>query len=188
LDDSDGNDYAPVYDDSEGTIDLAKDALAADNLPDKVKPGQKVSSPFDLLILPIARTLLVKKGKKGKKVHNGDDESILLLSNEECVLKKKKGKLATKLPTSESSSKVGTTENSSKDVLIMIKGIQEEFFNLPRKSYVSVSIRSMYLFLCVTVYVNCSLKIFVSVFNVDYENFSLSIFVSVFNVVCNITV
>jgi hypothetical protein len=33
-----------------------------------VKPRQKVSSPFDLPILPIARTLLVKKGKKEKKV------------------------------------------------------------------------------------------------------------------------
>jgi hypothetical protein len=127
LDDGNGSDYAPIDDGSEGTINLSDDTLAADNLPDKVKPGQKVSSPFDLPILPIARTLLVKKGKKGKKVHDGDDESVLLLSNEECVLKKKKGKSVTKLPAAGSSSKVGTDENSSKDVLMMIKGVQEEF-------------------------------------------------------------
>jgi len=55
--------------------------------------------------------------------------------------------LATKLPTAGSSSKVGSSENSSKDVLMMIKGIWDEFFNLPWKSYVSVLVLSMYLFL-----------------------------------------
>jgi hypothetical protein len=120
-----------LNDGSEGTvnpINLADDTLTADNLPDKVKPGQKVSSPLDLLILPIAMTLVAMKGKKGNKVHDGDDESILLLSDEEALLKKKKGKLATKLPPAGSSSK-------------------EEFFNLPWKSYVSVFVSSTYLFL-----------------------------------------
>ena len=50
------------------------------------------------------------------------------------------------LPAAGSSSKVGTS-NSSKDVLMMIKGIWDEFFNLPWKSYVSVLVLSMYLFL-----------------------------------------
>jgi hypothetical protein len=69
LNDDDGIDYGPDDDGLEGIINLDNDAVAADNLPDKVKPGQKVStSPFDLPVLPIARTLLVKKGKKGKKV------------------------------------------------------------------------------------------------------------------------
>jgi hypothetical protein len=129
----DTSDYAPDEDGSEGVVNLDDDAVTTDNLLDKVKPGQKVSSSFDLLVLPIARTLLVKKGKKGKKVPDGYDESILLLSNEESPLKKKKGKLGTKLPAAGSSSKVGTS-NSSKDVLMMIKGVQEEFFNLPWKS------------------------------------------------------
>jgi len=54
-----------------------------------VKPSQKekVSSPFDLPILPIAKTMLVKQGKKGKqgpKLPDGDDnDSILMLSNDE---------------------------------------------------------------------------------------------------------
>jgi hypothetical protein len=122
----DTSDYTPDEDGSEGILNLDDDAVTTDNLPDKVKPGQKVSSPFDLLVLPIARTLLVKKGKQGKKVPDGYDESILLLSNEESPLKKKKGKLGTKLPAAGSSSKVGTS-NSSKDVLMMIKGVQEEF-------------------------------------------------------------
>jgi hypothetical protein len=112
---------------------------------DEVKPGQKVSSPFDLLILPIARTLLIKKGKKGKKGPDGDEESLLLLSDEEAPLTKKKVKLATKLPAAGSSSKVGTS-NSSKDVLLMIKWVHEEFFNLPLKSYVSVFILFTFLF------------------------------------------
>jgi hypothetical protein len=147
-DDEDGtndedSEYAPAGDGSngDGTVDMADDA---DNLPDEVKPGQKISSPFDL-ILPIAGILLVKKGKKGKKVPDGDEESLLLLSDEEAPLKKKKGKLATKLPAAGSSSKVGTS-NSSKDVLLMIKGVQEEFFNLPWKSYLSVFILFTFLF------------------------------------------
>jgi hypothetical protein len=57
---NDASDYALDEDGLEGTVNLADDTLASDNLPDKVKPGQKVSSPFDLLILPIARTFLVK--------------------------------------------------------------------------------------------------------------------------------
>jgi len=149
-DDEDGtndedSEYAPAGDGSngDGTVDIAEDT---DNLPDKVKLGQKVSSPFDLLILPIARNLLVKKGKKGKKVPDSDQESLLLLSDEEAPLKKKKGKLVTKLPAARSSSKVGTS-NSSEDVLIMIKGVQEEFFNLPWKSYVSIFILFTFLFL-----------------------------------------
>jgi len=191
LNGNDGSDYAPDEDSSEGIVNLDDDAVAADNLQGKVKPGQKVSSPFDLLILPIARTLLVKKGEKGNKVHDGNDESILLLSNEEAPLKKKKGKLATKLPTAGSSSKVGSSENSSKDVLMMIKGIWDEFFNLPWKKlckcfgFVYVSV---FVIVCVMVYVNCSLNVFVSLFNVDYVNFSLNIFVSVFNVVYNLPV
>ena len=77
------SEYAPLEDGSEGTVNLADDAVAPDNPPDKVKPVQKVSSPFDLPILPIAKTLLVKKGKKGNMVHDGDDESILLLTDDE---------------------------------------------------------------------------------------------------------
>jgi hypothetical protein len=53
----------------------------------------------------------------------------------------------TKLPAAGSSSQVGTSKNSSKDVLMMIKGVQEEFFNLPWKSNVSVFVPSMHLFL-----------------------------------------
>jgi hypothetical protein len=63
-----GSENAPAEDGSEGTVNLADDAVALDNPPDKVKPAQKVSSPFDLPILPIAKTLLVKKGKKGNSV------------------------------------------------------------------------------------------------------------------------
>jgi hypothetical protein len=66
------------------------------NLLDKVKPGKKVSSPFDMPILPIAKSLLVKNDKKGKNVQDSDEESIIMLSDDESPLKKKKGKLATK--------------------------------------------------------------------------------------------
>jgi hypothetical protein len=105
-----------------------------------VKPGQKVSSPFDLLILSIARTLLVKQGKK---VPDGDEESLLLLSNDEAeeatpLRSHKKKELATKLPAAGSSNKVGTAK-SSEDVLMMIQRAQEELFNLPWKRYVSVT-------------------------------------------------
>jgi hypothetical protein len=128
-DENKGNksDYAPDEDGLDGTVNLAVDAVATDNLLDTVKPRQKVSSPFDLLILPIAKTLLVKKGKKGKNAHDSDDESIIMLSEEDAPLKKTKGKLVTKLPAAGSSNKVGTS-NSSKDVLLMMKGTQEEFF------------------------------------------------------------
>jgi len=51
---NEGSKYAPAEEGSEGTVNLADDAVAPDNLLDKVKPVQKVSSPFDLLILPIA--------------------------------------------------------------------------------------------------------------------------------------
>jgi hypothetical protein len=146
------SDYAPAQDgsDGDGTVDIADDV---DNLTDKVKPVQKekVSSPFDLPILPIARTFLVKQGKKGKKgmkITDGHEESLLLLSDEEAppLRSQKKKELATKLPVAGSSSKVGTTK-SSEDVLMMIKGTQEEFFNLPWKSYVSVFILFTFLFL-----------------------------------------
>jgi len=112
-----------------------------------VKPGQKVSSPFDLPILPIAKTLLVKQGKK---VPYGDEDSVLLLSNDEAeettpLRSQKKKELATKLPAAGSSNKVGTAK-SSKDVLMMIQGAQEEFFNPPWKSYVSVFVLFTFLF------------------------------------------
>jgi hypothetical protein len=42
----------------------------------------------------------------------------------------KKKELVTKLPAAGSIIKVGTAK-SSKDVLMMIQGAQEEFFNLP---------------------------------------------------------
>jgi hypothetical protein len=62
------SEYAPPEDGSEGTgtVTLADDV---DNLPDVVKPSgkEKVSSPFDAPILPIAKTMLVKQGKKGKQ-------------------------------------------------------------------------------------------------------------------------
>ena len=145
---NDASDYAPGKEGSEGTINLADDAVAPDNPPDKVKAGQKVSSPFDHLIHPITRTLLVKKGKKEKKVPDGDEESLLLLSDEEAppLRSQKKKELATKLPTAGSGRKVGTT-SSSKDVLMMIKGFQEEFFNLPCNSYVSAIILFTFLFM-----------------------------------------
>jgi len=130
----------------DGTVHLADDV---DNLPDEVKPSQKekVSSPFDLPILPIAKTLLVKqekKGKKGKKAPDSDEFSILLLSNDEVEVatplrSQKKKEMATKLPAAGSSNKVGTAK-SSEDVLMTIQGAQEEFFNLPWKSYVSVTL------------------------------------------------
>jgi hypothetical protein len=77
------SEYAPPEDGSEGTVNLAEDAVAPDNPPDKVKAVQKVSSPFDLPILPTAKALLVKKGKKSNQVHDGDDDSIILLTDDE---------------------------------------------------------------------------------------------------------
>jgi len=124
---NDASDYAPDEVGLEGTINLADDALTANNLLDKVEPGLKVSSPFDLPILPIAETLSVKKDKKGKKVNDGDEENINMLSDGESSLKKNKEKLVTKLPAAGSSSEVGTSKNSSEDVLMMIKEVQEEF-------------------------------------------------------------
>ena len=100
---NEGSKYAPAEEGSEGTVNLADDAVAPDNPPDKVKPVQKVSSPFDLLILPIAKTLLVKKGKKGNMIHDGDDVSIILLTDDEAkectpLKSQKKKVLATKSP------------------------------------------------------------------------------------------
>jgi len=144
-----GSHYAPPEDGSEGTVNLADDAVVhIDNLPDEVKPSQKekVSSPFDLPILPIAKTMLVMQGKKGKqgpKLPDGDDDdSILMLTNDEAKeatspSKQKKKVLATKSPPPGSASKVGTSA-SSEDALMMIKGCQELFFNLPWQNYVSV--------------------------------------------------
>jgi len=57
----------------------------------------------------------------------------------------KKKELATKLPAAGSSSKVGTS-TSNEDVLMIIKGVQEVFFNLPWKSYVSVFALFKFLF------------------------------------------
>jgi len=118
-----------------------------DNLPDVVKPSQKekVSSPFDLPILPIAKTMVVKQGKKGKqgpKFGEGDDDdSILMLSDDDAKpaspSKQKKKVLATKSPPPGSASKVGRSA-TSEDALMMIKGCQELFFNLPWQNYVSV--------------------------------------------------
>jgi len=143
---SEGSEYNPDGSAGDGTVHLADDV---DNLPDLVKPSQKekVSSPFDLPILPIAKTLLVKqekKGKKGKKAPDSDEFSILLLSNDEVEVatplrSQKKKEMATKLPAAGSSNKVGTAK-SSEDVLMTIQGAQEEFFNLPWKSYVSVTL------------------------------------------------
>jgi hypothetical protein len=135
--------YNPDGSAGDGTVNLAVDA---DNLPDEVKPSQqeKVSSPFDLHILPIAKNMLVKQGKKGKqgpKLAEGDDESILLLTDDEAKeatpSKQKKKVLAAKSPPPGSASKMGTSA-SSKDALMMIKGCQELFFNLPWQNYVSV--------------------------------------------------
>jgi len=55
-----GSDYNPDGSAGDGTVHLLADYVV--NLPDKVKPSPKenVSSPFDLPILPIAKTLLVK--------------------------------------------------------------------------------------------------------------------------------
>jgi len=141
------SEYAPPEDGSEGTVILADDAVAhVDNLPDVVKPSQKekVSSPYDLAILPIAKTMVVKQGKKGKqgpKLAEGDDESILLLTDDEAkpgtASKQKKKVLATKSPPPGSASKVGSSA-TSEEALMMIKGCQELFFNLPWQNYVSV--------------------------------------------------
>jgi len=59
--------YAPLEDGSKGTVILADDAVAhVNNLPDKVKPSQKekVSSPFDLPILPIAKTMWLSRERR----------------------------------------------------------------------------------------------------------------------------
>jgi hypothetical protein len=130
---NEGSHYNPDGSAGDGTVHLADDV---DNLPDQVKPShkEKVSSPFDLPILPIAKTLLVKqekKGKKGKKVPDGDEFSVLLLSEDEAEVatplrSQKKKEMATKLPAAGSSNKVGTAK-SSEDVLMMIQGAQEEF-------------------------------------------------------------
>jgi len=111
------SEYAPPEDGSEGTVNLAEVAIAPDNPPDKVKPVQKVSSPFDLPILPTAKALLVKKGKKSNQVHDGNDNSIILLTNDEgkevTPLKSQKKKvLATKSPPPGSASKVFTSASS----------------------------------------------------------------------------
>jgi hypothetical protein len=148
----DRSEYNPDGSAGDGTVNLADDA---DNLVDKVKPSQqeKVSSPFDAPILPIAKTMLVKQGKKGKqgpKLAEGDDESILLLMDDEAKeaspSKQKKKVLAAKSPPPGSASKVGTSA-SSKDALMMIKGCQELFFNLPWQNYVSVFGPFTFLFL-----------------------------------------
>jgi hypothetical protein len=136
------SEYAPPEDGSEGTVNLAEDTVAPDNPPDKVKPVQKVSSPFDLPILPTAKALLVKKGKKSNQVHDGDDNSIILLTDDEAkegtpLKSQKKKVLATKSPPPRSASKVGTSA-SSEDTLMIIKGCQELVFNLPWQNYVSV--------------------------------------------------
>jgi hypothetical protein len=148
------SDYAPPEDGSEatGTVIIADDV---DNLPDVVKPSQKekVSSPFDAPILPIAKTMLVKQGKKGKqgpKFGEGDDDdSILLLSDDDAKpgipSKQKKKVLATKSPPPGSASKVGTSA-SSEEALMMIKGCQEMFFNLPWQNYVSFFVPFIFLF------------------------------------------
>jgi len=147
---NEGSKYAPAEDGSEGTVNLADDAVAPDNPPDKVKPVQKVSSLFDLPILPIAKTLLVKKGKKGIMVNDGDDNSIILLTDDEAkegtpLKSQKKKVLATKSLPAGSTSKVGTS-TSSEDALMMIKGCQELFFDLPWKNYVSVFVPFTFLF------------------------------------------
>jgi hypothetical protein len=59
--------YAPPEDGSEGTVILADDAVAhVNNLPDKVKLSQKekVSSQFDLPILPIAKTMWLSRERR----------------------------------------------------------------------------------------------------------------------------
>ncbi len=143
-----GSDYVPPEDGSVGTVILADDTMAhVDNLPDKGKPSQKekVSSPIDLPILPIAKTMVVKQGKKGKqgpKLAVGDDDSIFLLTDDEAkeptsLKSQKKKVLATKSPPPGSASKVGRSA-TSEDALMMIKGCQELFFNLPWQNYVSV--------------------------------------------------
>jgi hypothetical protein len=89
--------------------------------------------------------MLVKQGKKGKqgpKLPEGDDDdSILMFSDDDAKSaspsKLKKKVLATKSPLPGSASRVGTSA-SSKDALMMIKGCQELFFNLPWQNYVSV--------------------------------------------------
>jgi len=86
-----------------------------------------------------------KKGKQGKKLPDGDDDSILLLSNEEDPPLTKKNKVLATKSSPASSSKVGTS-TSSKDALLMIKGCQEAFFNLPWKNYVSVFVLFTFLF------------------------------------------
>jgi hypothetical protein len=145
--------YAPPEDGSEGmgTVTLADDV---NNLPDVVKPSgkEKVSSPFDPSILPIAETMLVKQvktGMQGPIIGVGDDESILLLTDDEAKpgtpLKQKKKVLATKSPMPGSASKAGTRA-SSEDALMMIKGCQEIFFNLPWQNYVSFFVPFIFLF------------------------------------------
>jgi len=143
-----GNEESAYNPDSSAGDGPVKENLAddVDNLPDEVKPSQKekVSSPFDLPILPIAKTMKVKKGKKGKKgntIPDGDNDSILMLTKDDAKSaspsKQKKKVLATKSPPPGSASKVGTSA-SSEEALMMIKGCQELFFNLPWKNYVSV--------------------------------------------------
>jgi hypothetical protein len=61
------SEYAPLEDGSEGTVILADYVVAhVNNLPDKVKPSQKekVSSPFDLPILPIAKTMWLSRERR----------------------------------------------------------------------------------------------------------------------------
>ena len=151
-----GSDYVPPEDGSVGTVILADDTMAhVDNLPDKGKPSQKekVSSPIDLPILPIAKTMVVKQGKKGKqgsKLAVGDDDSILLLTDDDAkeptsLKSQKKKVLATKSPLPGSASKVGTSA-SSEEALMMIKGCQELFFNLPWQNYVSFFVPFIFLF------------------------------------------
>jgi hypothetical protein len=184
---NEGTDSPPFEEGSEGKVNLAVDAVASDNLPDKVKPVQKVSSPFDLPILPIAKTLLVKQGKKGKKVPDGDEESILLLIDDEAeeatpLRSQKKKELATKSPAAGSSNKVGTAK-SSEDVLMMIQGAQGEIFNLPWNSYVSVTfLFNIYL----NVYVFIVVNVIISVYKPVYVNCCINVFVFVSTCLCKL--
>ncbi len=83
-------------------------------------------------------------------INDSDDDSIILLTDDEAkegtpLKSQKKKVLATKLPPAGRASKVGTSA-SSKDALMMIKGCQELFFNLPWKNYVSVFVPFTFLF------------------------------------------
>jgi hypothetical protein len=136
-----GGEYNPDGSAGDGTVNLLADDI--DNLSHNNKPLQRKRFPVHLISLsfPLLRPFWLSRERRESR-----GRSCLLLSDEDDPpLTKKKKVSATKSPPAGSSRKVGTS-TSSKDTLLMIKGFQEAFFNLPWKNYASVFVLFTFLF------------------------------------------